>query len=85
MTKLLTLKSNDFLSKTSFFLSSLSTSTGTSVLESIYDPSIENITDIASGIKRYFVAPSIKNIGAKTVHIESVDTKVGVATSAVDL
>ena len=36
-------------------------------------------------MNKYLVAPSIKKIGANTVQIESVETRVGVATSLADL
>ena len=70
---------------TSFTLNNLSTRTGTKVFDRRYEPIIANITDIASGMNKYFVEPSIRNIGANTVQIERVETRVGAATSAADL
>ena len=83
--KLLTLYNNESSFKISFSFNSLSTNTGTRVFDNIYEPIIEKITDIANGINKYFVAPSIKKIGANTVQIDNVETSVGVATSAADL
>ena len=59
--------------------------TGTNVFERIYEPSIAKITERASGMNKYLVEPSIKKIGANTIQIESVETKVGTATSVDDL
>ena len=85
LTQVLTLYNIESGFKTSLFFNNLSTSTGTSVLDNIYEPIIAKITDIARGINKYFVEPSIKNIGANTVQIDNVETNVGDATSAADL
>ena len=74
LTQVLTLYNIESGFKTSLFFNNLSTSTGTSVLDNIYEPIIAKITDIARGINKYFVEPSIKNIGANTVQIDNVET-----------
>ena len=55
---------------------------GTSVRDRKYDVSIANTTAIASGTKSDFAAPVMKPTGTNTMHIQSVETKAGVAISA---
>ena len=38
-----------------------------------------SITASASGTNRYLAMPSKRNIGTKTMHTQSMDTKAGVA------
>ena len=52
---------------------------GTSVRESRYEASIANTTASASGTNRYRATPERKNIGTKTMQIESVETSAGTA------
>ena len=54
-------------------------SVGTSVLDRMYDASMANTTDSASGTKRYRATPVRKNIGRNTMQMASVDTKAGTA------
>ena len=44
-----------------------------------YDVSIENTTASASGVNRNFATPVSSTTGKKTMQMESVPTKVGVA------
>ena len=52
---------------------------GTMVRERTYEANMAKTTASANGTKRYLATPESKNIGAKTMQIESVDTKAGVA------
>ena len=47
--------------------------------ESAYDASIANTTAMASGVKRYFAGPVRNTTGTKTMQIDRVETKAGVA------
>ena len=52
---------------------------GTSVRESMNDATIANMTASAIGTKRNLATPSRKNIGTKTMQMQSIDTNAGVA------
>ena len=52
------------------------------VRESRYDASMAKTTASASGTKRYFATPVRKNIGTKTMQMESVETNAGIAICA---
>ena len=47
--------------------------------ESRYDASIANTTAMASGVNRYFAGPTRNTTGTKTMQIDRVETKAGVA------
>src|SRR4051812_4016049 len=54
---------------------------GTSVRERKYEVSIANTTDMASGTKSDLAAPLMKVTGTKTMQMQSVETRAGVAIS----
>src|SRR5205085_11490651 len=54
---------------------------GTSVRERKYEVSIANTTDIARGTKSDFADPLMNTTGTKTMQMQSVETKAGVAIS----
>ncbi len=58
-------------------------STGTKVLESRYDPTIEKPTAKASGTNRLCAAPVMKKAGMNTARMQSMATKRGSVVSAV--
>ena len=58
-------------------------STGTNVLESRYDPTIEKPTARASGTNRLCAAPVMKKAGMKTARMHSIATNRGSVVSAV--
>ncbi len=58
-------------------------STGTKVLESRYDPTIEKPTAKASGTNRLCAAPVMKKAGINTARMQSMATNRGNVVSAV--
>src|SRR5215472_3904269 len=58
-------------------------STGTKVLDSTYDPTIEKPTARASGTKRLCAAPVMKKAGMNTARMHSIATNRGNVVSAV--
>jgi len=58
-------------------------STGTKVLDSRYDPTIEKPTARASGTKRLCAAPVMKKAGMNTARMHSIATNRGNVVSAV--
>ena len=58
-------------------------STGTKVLESRYDPTIEKPTAKASGTNRLCAAPVMKKAGMNTARMQSMATNRGNVVSAV--
>src|SRR5438093_13757368 len=57
------------------------TRVGTRVRDSAYEASTANTTASASGANRYRATPVRKNIGTKTMQMQSVDTIAGNAIS----
>src|SRR3954463_5089840 len=57
--------------------------TGTNVLESRYDPTIEKPTAKASGTNRLCAAPVMKKAGMNTARMQSMATNRGSVVSAV--
>ena len=52
---------------------------GTSVRDKMNDATIANTTASAIGTNRNLATPSRKNIGTKTIQMQSIDTNAGVA------
>src|SRR5216683_4187188 len=57
------------------------TRVGTRVRDNAYDANTANTTASASGANRYRATPVRKNIGTKTMQMQSVDTMAGSAIS----